>query len=364
MAAPHIFHFSEDPSIEVFEPRPVRVPAERPPGQDWLNGPLVWAIDAWHQPMYYFPRDCPRVLLWKTPATTDADLDRWWRGDRRRRMQAHVEAAWLERLKTNQIYRYTFADEGFEHLQDAGMCVSRETVRPLAVEPVGDLLAAMAAADVELHVLDDLLPLKGVWDSSVYASGIRLRNAAGWGEPGWPHSRPRISLTTPRLVLRPSEIGDAERAVEIQSNWNVIRMLRLAPWPAEIDDMRAWLGSHAAEWRAGTAYRFMVTRDGLMVGCVDIDNIADGEGELGYWFDEAVWGLGIASEAAKAVIDFAFGPLNLQRLRSGHASDNPNSGKVLRKLGFEPTGESERWSKPRRAPIQQLHYALGRPDAA
>jgi hypothetical protein len=45
---------------------------------------------------------------------------------------------------------------------------------------VGDLLSALQAADVDLHVLPDLLPLKGVWDSSLHASGIRLRNAAGW----------------------------------------------------------------------------------------------------------------------------------------------------------------------------------------
>ena len=105
MGDPRLFHFSEDPAIKVFEPRPVAVPAERPPGQEWLNGPLVWAIDDWHSPMYFFPRDCPRVLLWRRPGATDADLARWWRGDRARRMQAHIEAAWLERLRTTRIYR-------------------------------------------------------------------------------------------------------------------------------------------------------------------------------------------------------------------------------------------------------------------
>jgi hypothetical protein len=180
MSDPHLFHFSEDPTIEVFEPRPVRVPAERPPGRDWLNGPLVWAIDAWHQPMYFFPRDCPRILLWTTPATTEADLERWWRGERRRRMLAHVEQAWLDRLKTAPIYRYRFASDDFEDLDEAGMWVSRTTVRPLEIEPVGDLLTALEAADAELLVLPNLLSLKGVWQSTVYASGIRLRNAAGW----------------------------------------------------------------------------------------------------------------------------------------------------------------------------------------
>jgi RimJ/RimL family protein N-acetyltransferase len=356
MSDPHLFHFSEDPTIAVFEPRPVRVPAERPPGQAWLNGPLVWAIDAWRQPMYYFPRDCPRVLLWKTPATTAADLDHWWRGDRGQRMQAHVEAAWLERLRSTPIYRYVFDPEGFEPLADAGMCVARATVTPLAVEPVGDLMAAMAGADVELHVMDDLLPLKGVWESSVYASGIRLRNAVGWTEPTWPQGRPRTTLRTRRLTLRPFEVSDAERLVEIVSNWNVARMLRLLPWPLTLENQREWLATHAPEWRAGTAYRFAIIREGRLIGCVDLDEIEGGQGVIGYWLEEAAWGQGFASEAARALVDFAAQSLGLTRLESGHALDNPASGHVLMKLGFQPADEVSMWSNPRQSEIRQIRY--------
>lgn len=51
-----LFHFGERSDIEIFVPRPVTIPAKRAEGMDWLNGPLVWAIDDWHQPMYLFPR--------------------------------------------------------------------------------------------------------------------------------------------------------------------------------------------------------------------------------------------------------------------------------------------------------------------
>ena len=172
-------HFSEDPSIGTFEPRPVREPSVRAPGRDWLNGPLVWAIDAWHEPMYYFPRDCPRILLWPTPTTTSADRERWW-GQGERRILAHIEEAWLPRLRTARLFRYSFAADGFERLDDAGMWVSRTRATPLSVEPLGDLVAALEATDVELRVLPDLTPLKGVWETSLHASGIRLRNAVGW----------------------------------------------------------------------------------------------------------------------------------------------------------------------------------------
>ena len=52
-----VFHFSDNDSIDRFDPRPVRTSTPRKPGFDWLNGALVGAIDDWHQPMYLFPHD-------------------------------------------------------------------------------------------------------------------------------------------------------------------------------------------------------------------------------------------------------------------------------------------------------------------
>ena len=62
-----------------------------------------------------------------------------------------------------------------------GMWVSRSVVQQQVVEPVEDLPAALAAANVELRVMPSLLPLKGAWNTTLHASGIRLRNAQGWG---------------------------------------------------------------------------------------------------------------------------------------------------------------------------------------
>jgi hypothetical protein len=173
-----LFHFSDDPAIETFVPRPVRVPAARPPGMGWLNGPLVWAIDDWHQPMYFFPRDCPRVLLWKTPQTVEADARRWWDASTAR-IIAFVEWAWFDRLKTGTLHRYELPEAGFEY-SEAGMWVSRAPVTPLAVDAMDDLPAAMARSGVELRVVESLTRLKGVWETTVHFSGIRLRNAQGW----------------------------------------------------------------------------------------------------------------------------------------------------------------------------------------
>ncbi len=182
---PRLFHFSDDPGIERFTPRPVRIPAERKAGMEWLNGPLVWAIDEDWQPLYLFPRDCPRILLRPMPHTTAEDLARWFPPGAGRWI-AHVEAAWLDRLSGGRIHRYELPADAFESLDDAGMWVARSAVTPLSMETLDDLPAALVAQKVELRVMASLVPLKGVWSTSLHASGIRLRNAQGWLAAGQP----------------------------------------------------------------------------------------------------------------------------------------------------------------------------------
>src|SRR5579875_2634220 len=101
-----LFHFSDKGGIQVFEPKPVEIPSRRAPGMDWLNGPLVWAIDDWHEPMYLFPRDCPRILVWPVETTTDQDR-RTYRTASACRMMAFIEWGWLDRLTSAVLYRYT-----------------------------------------------------------------------------------------------------------------------------------------------------------------------------------------------------------------------------------------------------------------
>ena len=147
---------------------------------EWLNDPLVWAIDQWHQPMYLFPRDCPRILLWPTAETSEIDRRRYF-GESTAGILAYIEDRWAPRLEAATIHRYELPVDPFESLGDAGMWVSRNIVRPLRRTLIEDLPAALQAQDVELRTLPVLAPLRDVWDSTLHASGIRLRNAREWG---------------------------------------------------------------------------------------------------------------------------------------------------------------------------------------
>jgi RimJ/RimL family protein N-acetyltransferase len=168
----------------------------------------------------------------------------------------------------------------------------------------------------------------------------------------------RTAITTNRLVLRPTSVADAGRALEIQSDWEVTRMLRMVSFPPDRQAIRDWFGGHEREWSAGEAYRFAVEVEGRMAGLVDIDEIAGSDGDLGYWFEKAAWGHGYAFEAAQAVVRFALDNVGLSTLKSGHAADNPASGRILTKLGFAPAGTIELFSHSRGENIQQCRYVL------
>jgi hypothetical protein len=154
-----LWHVSEDPSLERFEPRDGR----------------VWAIDTRHLPLFWFPRDCPRATFWATEDTTDDDVERFLGGDRTRRVHV-IEPEWLERMRSTELYAYEFPGATFE-------AEDRYWISAVAVESsrrveLGDLLGLHAAAEIELRIAPGLLES---WDrvvaSTLDFSGIRLRNA-------------------------------------------------------------------------------------------------------------------------------------------------------------------------------------------
>jgi hypothetical protein len=164
-----LWHVSDDGGIPRFEPR-------ASPEHDSPEA-LVWAIDDEHVSAYWFPRECPRGTFWAVDSTVDADVERLLTGDRSRRVHA-IQSDWLEPFRAARVFAYELPAETFERYdRPAGYWVSREPVAPLAVTPLGDLLARHAAAGIELRIVPDLRELwRRVIASTLQFSGIRLRN--------------------------------------------------------------------------------------------------------------------------------------------------------------------------------------------
>jgi len=95
--------------------------------------------------------------------------------------------------------------------------------------------------------------------------------------------------------------------------------------------------------REGVAKRFVVfeARNPEIVASLNLWNIRRGAihaAILGYAVDASHEGRGYASEAAGAVIRYAFEVLKLHRIETGYQPTNERSAKVLRKLGFVVEG--------------------------
>jgi hypothetical protein len=161
-----VFHVSEEPGIERFEPRPSASLAE----------PVVWAIDAARLRNYLVPRDCPRVTFYADAETTEADVERF--------LGSHpavmaIERSWLERVRSCRLYCYHLPPETFECFDDcAGYFVSRAPLAPARVMVIEDPLSELTKRSVDVRVVQNLWPLRdAVVASSLQFSMIRMRNA-------------------------------------------------------------------------------------------------------------------------------------------------------------------------------------------
>jgi hypothetical protein len=160
-----LFHISEEPGIELFEPRVSE-------GRD----PVVWAIDADRLRNYLVPRECPRATYYAGRRTTSADVERFL---------GHsvaviaIERAWFDRVRSCRLYCYHLPRQTFECLDEcAGYFVSRVPVVPVSVEVFDDVVTELRQRGVELRIVPNLWPLRdAVVASTLQFSMIRMRNA-------------------------------------------------------------------------------------------------------------------------------------------------------------------------------------------
>lgn len=165
-----LYHFSEKPDIKKFAPRP------HPSDPEKL--PMVWAIDNDRAPLYYFPRECPRIGYWATADSTIEDI-RAFLGHTEAEKVLAVEAPWFDKIANTELYIYHLPENTFKSVDDgAGYYTSPETITPEFVERAGNLTNRLLNANVELRITPSLIPLQdALVSSTLHFSMIRMRNA-------------------------------------------------------------------------------------------------------------------------------------------------------------------------------------------
>jgi RimJ/RimL family protein N-acetyltransferase len=167
--------------------------------------------------------------------------------------------------------------------------------------------------------------------------------------------REMMFARTERLLLRPSWPEDAAELHQAIADEGIVRNLARAPWPYTADDAAAFTAQvHDALY---PTFLLMLRTHGAprLIGACGLGNY-DGSTELGYWIARPYWGLGFATEAGRAVVNIAKA-IGHKKLIASHFTDNPASGNVLRKLGFQNTGKTAvRHSNGRRAAMTCALY--------
>jgi RimJ/RimL family protein N-acetyltransferase len=152
--------------------------------------------------------------------------------------------------------------------------------------------------------------------------------------------KPQPSITTERLLLRPCVASDADAVQRLVSDIEVARQTLNIPHPYPEGGAAEWIEKHAERFENSEEIVFgLFTRDGgELVGVMGLIPKSHDRAEIGYWIGVPFWGRGYATEAARAMVRYAFEEMDVNRIEAEHFARNPASGRVLQKAGMRHEG--------------------------
>lgn len=163
------------------------------------------------------------------------------------------------------------------------------------------------------------------------------------------------TLTTERLELRPICPGDASELFPFVSDPGISRYMSWEPH-ASLEVTHAFIADVERRMQEGTTIAWVVRerQSGAVCGLISLIAIMRthrairyDKAELAYWIGPSFQGRGFATEACRAVIDYAFRVMQLNKLGVAHDSENAASAALIERLGF------------RRIGVEYRHFAKG-----
>jgi RimJ/RimL family protein N-acetyltransferase len=160
------------------------------------------------------------------------------------------------------------------------------------------------------------------------------------------------TLTTDRLVLRPFLLSDAATVQRLAGDRAVADTTLSIPHPYVDGMAEQWIATHEGAWTRHEMATLAITEpEAGLVGAISLRiELSHRRAEMGYWIGAPYWGLGYATEAARAMLAFGFEKLSLQRVYAHHFTRNPSSGRVMAKAGMQLEGTLRRhvyrWDQP------------------
>jgi RimJ/RimL family protein N-acetyltransferase len=133
--------------------------------------------------------------------------------------------------------------------------------------------------------------------------------------------------------------ADSAQVQMLLSDARVAQVAGNIPYPYPENGAQTWITSHGAQHRSGVAIirAIVCLEDDRCIGAISIDQISrglNGIGNLGYWVGAPHWNKGFCEEAGQLMLKLVAKEYAMKRLVAAHRMDNPASGRVLEKLGF------------------------------
>ncbi len=155
------------------------------------------------------------------------------------------------------------------------------------------------------------------------------------------------TIYTQRLILRKFTADDAQAMFE---NWaSDARVTRYLTWrPHESPEAtKQLLELWCAAYENQNTYNWVMEYEGTPIGNISVVRLSEKSehAELGYCMGYAYWNKGFMPEAAKAVIDYLFAEIGVNRVGISHAVKNPASGRVAQKCGLTFEGTKREYFK-------------------
>lgn len=155
-----------------------------------------------------------------------------------------------------------------------------------------------------------------------------------------------MPIRTPRLLIRPKRPGDGVlTAAAVAETWDDLRQWMqwaedrnaLTPERMELRNRQMMESPGPPEAIELIGIETDVGRPAVWCGLHDID-WRSGECDTGFWVRKEAQGRGLATEAANAMIHYAFHALGMRRVGLTHSQGNEASRRIAEKLGFQFQG--------------------------
>lgn len=162
-----------------------------------------------------------------------------------------------------------------------------------------------------------------------------------------------VELRTERLILRPVRASDVDHLVEMHEDPAVLRFFG----PMSREYQVEWLLRAEREWAERGHGRFAIVarKSGAFLGRSGLRWWPEfGETEVGWVLHPAARGRGVATEAARACLEWGFREFDLPYVTAMVAPENVASSAVAERLGMSPLREDVLFDAP------VVVYVLGR----